>query len=162
MKKIHLPLLLASFLAIGALQGVAISHAYAEEKAEAKGDKKDDKKAVEGTTGGRFAGDPIYIHLDPMVMPVINEKGVEQLVTILLDVQVKDFATADAIHSNMPRVKDSLMRNLYGGLGQGSLRNGKMVNVNKVKAKALSAVGEVVGKENIIDVLVQGVAQRML
>ena len=36
----------------------------------------------------------------------------------------------------MPRVVMRLMGGLYGGLGQGSLRNGKLVDVTKVKAKA--------------------------
>lgn len=120
------------------------------------------KKKDDNVSGGRFAGDPIYVHIEPMVLPVINDNGVEQIVTLIIDVQVKNFDAADNMHSNMPKVMDSLMRNLYGGLGQGALRNGKLVNVSKVKTKAISAVGEIIGIENVQDVLVQGVAQRML
>jgi flagellar basal body-associated protein FliL len=122
----------------------------------------DSKKKDDNVSGGRFAGDPIYVHIDPMVIPVINDSGVEQLVTLIFDVQVKDFNAADDMHTNMPKVMDSLMRSLYGGLGQGALRNGKLVNVGKVKAKAITAVGEIIGPDNVTDVLVQGVAQRML
>ncbi len=119
------------------------------------------KKGSEDVSGGRFAGDPVYVHITPMVLPVISDQGVEQLVTIIIDVEVKDFDVADNMHTNMPRVKDALMRALYGGLGQGSLRDGKLVNVNRVKSRASAALHEVVG-DGIRDVLVQGIAQRML
>ena len=177
--KTHLPLLSAALVVFATLTVAPLSRAYAEEAVskgdepksdDAKGDDKgktaeaakNDKKKSDDVSGGRFAGDPIYVHISPMVLPVINDSGVEQLVTIILDVQVKNFDSADDMHTNMPKVMDSLMRALYGGLGQGVLRNGKLVNVGKIKNKAITAVGEVIGAENIQDVLVQGVSQRML
>jgi len=152
-----------AFLSFMALQLPMAPQAWAAEEAPAaKGGEKDDKKKDDDVSGGRFAGDPIYVHISPMVLPVIGDNGVEQLVTIIFDVQVRNFDAADNMHSNMPKIMDSLMRSLYGGLGQGVLRNGKLVNVAKVKNKAIAAVGEVIGPENVTDVLVQGVAQRML
>jgi flagellar FliL protein len=134
----------------------------AKDKKESGGEEGgENKKAPEGVSGGRFAGDPVYVHIAPMVLPVISDQGVEQLITILIDVEVRDFDVADNMHSNMPRVMDALMRSLYGGLGQGSLRNGKLVDVTKVKARATAALNEVIG-DGIREVLIQGVAQRML
>jgi flagellar basal body-associated protein FliL len=131
-----------------------------DEGGEEGGKKK--KKGDEDVSGGRFAGDPVYVHITPLVLPVISAQGVEQLVTVIIDVEVKDFDTADNMHTNMPRVKDALMRALYGGLGQGSLRNGKLVDVNKVKVRATAALNEVIGEGGIREVLIQGIAQRML
>ena len=176
MKKTSVFFLLIGLLIFGVAQVTAASRAYAEgaagdskKKEEApkeatKEDSKEDKSkaAPPGVAGGRFVGDPIYVHVQPMVLPVINENGVEQLVTIILDIQVKDFDAADDLHSNMPRVMDALMRALYGGLGQGTLRNGKLVDVAKIKSKAIAAVGEVISVDKISDVLVQSVLQRML
>jgi flagellar basal body-associated protein FliL len=119
-------------------------------------------KAPEGVSGGRFAGDPVYVHLNPMVLPVISDAGVEQLITVVIDIEVTDFDVADKIHSHMPQVMDSLMTSLYGGLGQGSLRHGKLVDVSKIKAKATTAMESVVGPDAIKNVLVQSVSQRML
>lgn len=158
-------LLLLSVLSINL---VGSHFAFANEgKAEKKAESGDHggekgKKKPEGVVGGRFAGDPIYVHIAPMVMPVISDAGVEQLVTIVLDIEVKDFDTADNLHSNMSKVMDALMRGLYGGLGQGSLRKGKLVDVAKVKTKATLALREVLGEDSIKNVLVQGVSQRML
>ena len=119
------------------------------------------KKGKEDISGGRFAGDPVYVHISPMVLPVISDQGVEQLVTVIIDVEVKDFDVADNMHTTMPRVKDALMRALYGGLGQGSLRNGKLVDVTRIKAKATTALTDILG-DGIREVLIQGIAQRML
>jgi hypothetical protein len=158
-KSRFLVLALLSLFAFGAQR---TTHAFAAEAPKATdNDANGKKKGPDDTTGGRFAGDPIYIHMSPMVLPVINENGVEQLVTIIMDVQVKDFDAADQMHTNMPRVQDALMRALYGGLGAGVLRNGKLVDINKIKNKSVAAVGEVIGIENVHDVLIQGVSQRM-
>src|ERR1700722_14190738 len=115
MTKRSFSLLMISLLALNAAPMVWASHALAEEAASpaAKegGDSK--RKGSDDVSGGRFAGDPIYVHISPMVLPVINNNGVEQLVTIILDVEVKDFDSADAMHTHMPKVQDSLMRALY-------------------------------------------------
>ncbi len=119
-------------------------------------------------SGGKFEGDPVFVHMPPMILPIITDTGVEQIVTVLIDIEVKNFETADLIHSNMPRVQDTLMRALYGGLGQGSLRNGKLVDVAKIKAKATEALVDEVGikggagADAIRNVLIEGVSQRML
>ena len=163
-------LLGASILAFGSLQIAASSRALAEEEGAPKGgeekaeggESKKKGNANDNISGGRFAGDPIYVHIAPLILPVINNDGVEQLVTILLDVQVMDFDAAEKMHADMPRVMDALMRSLYGGLGDGALRNGNLVNVGRVKNKAIAAVSEVISRDKVKDVLVQGVSQRML
>jgi len=167
--KIHPRSLLAvSLLALCVAQMATASVVYAaeeaakEEKADKGGGEGGKGKSPEGVTGGRFAGDPIYVHITPMVLPVISDSGVEQLVTLVFDVQVKDFEAADTMHAHMPKVMDSLMRSLYGGLGRGTLRNGKLVNIVKVKDKASDAVGEIIGKDKVVNVLIQNVSQRML
>jgi flagellar basal body-associated protein FliL len=160
-------------LALGSLALSPLVHAEEEAAPAAKPDtakadagKKeeggDKGKKPDGVSGGRFAGDPVYVHIAPMVLPVISDAGVEQLVTIVIDVEVRDFDVADNLHSNMPKVMDALMRGLYGGLGQGSLRNGKLVDVTKVKNKATAALQTIIGDDGIKNVLVQGVSQRML
>ena len=123
--------------------------AYAGEEGEGGGEAKPKASKDTDVTGGRFAGDPIYIHLAPMILPVINATGVEQLVTLQIVVEVKDMETADTIHSKMPKVVDSLMRHLYGGLARGTLKDGKMVDVVRVKSNATMAINEVIGNDSV-------------
>lgn len=167
MKKISTLLVLLFALSAGHTFVCQPANAAEEEKASAKPEAKKEEggektKKNDDVSGGRFAGDPVYVHISPMVLPVISDAGVEQLITIILDIEVKDFDVADNIHSNMPKIMDALMRGLYGGLGQGSLRNGKLIDVSKVKAKATTALQSVIGDGGIRNVLVQGVSQRML
>ncbi len=53
------------------------------------------------------------------------------------------------------------MRALYGGLGSGNLRGGNLVDVNKVKAKTMAAMADLLGAGKVRDVLMEGVSQRM-
>jgi flagellar basal body-associated protein FliL len=131
-------------------------------KPEGGGEGGEAKKAPADISGGRFAGDPVYVHLSPMILPVITNTGAEQIVSLQITIQVSDFDAADTVHSNMPKVMDALMRALYGGLGNGDLRDGQLVDVSKVKSKAITALGQAIGASNIRDVLIEAVAQRRL
>ncbi|MDD4615546.1 MAG: hypothetical protein PHW76_00265 [Alphaproteobacteria bacterium] len=156
-KRLFLALL--GCLAFCVTHSVAIPYALAAE--ESKG-KKNEKKEDEEVSGGRFEGDPIYVHIKPLILPVINDDGVEQIVSLVLDVHVKDTETADLLRKDMPRVVDALLRHLYGSLDTGALSKGKLVNIGKLKKNAILAISEIVPRHQIVDVLVQGVSQRML
>lgn len=158
MKKSLLPL---AVLCLFGLTSFAVTpYAVASEKKAAQ--EKGEEKGAEEITGGRFSGDPIYVHIRPMVLPVINEEGVQQIVSLILAIHVKDQKTAERLHKNMPRVIDALYRDLYGALGEGALTDGKMANIRKIKNKSVQAISGLVGRENVVDVLVQAVSQRML
>ncbi len=161
--------ILAMLLAFcGGTLAPCIAHAEESAKEPAKKEEKKDKgeggdkKSDKDVSGGRFAGDPVYVHLAPMILPVITEKGSEQIVTLAITLELKDFDAADDVHTNMPRVMDAIMRVLYGGLGNGDLRNGQLVDVDRIKLKATNAIGEVVGPDNIKNVLIEAIAQRRL
>jgi len=135
------------------------SEAEGEGKNKGKDKAKKDKKAI---TGGKLAGDPIYVHLQPMILPVITKNGAEQLVTIIIDLQVKNLDVADKLHANMPRVNDAVLQGLYGGLGEGSLRDGHLVSVMRIKDKIAKSIDKVIGPDLVTDVLIQAISQRML
>ncbi len=161
MKKSFLPFLFLVFSALGVAQTWPTLSLAAEHGAKTEGEKSEGK-GDKNITGGRFEGDPIYVRIAPMTLPIINDNGVEQIVSVIVTVQVKDLDSANVLHKNMPRATDSLLRHLYGGLDEGSVRKGKLVNIPKIKKKAVEAIAEIVERKNIVDVLVEGVAQRML
>lgn len=127
-----------------------------------EGDKKKKKGDDESITGGRFAGDPIYVHVQPISLPIISNRGAEQIVTMLIDLHVKDFDTATNMHENMPKMKDALLQALYGGFADGSLREKNMLDLPKIKESVKITVGRVFGEDAVQDVLIQAVAQRRL
>jgi len=132
------------------------------EKKEGEGKKEGGKKDDKSISGGRFDGDPMYVHLQPFILPVVTEKGAEQIVTLIVDLRVKDGRAANNIQDNMPRVKDAMMQELYGGLGSGDLRQGALVDVAGVRRKIFQAVTRVLGEGAIEEVLIQAIAQRKL
>ena len=147
MRNIHFFKLLLTLLCAFWLVMPVIAHAEEHvEKKKPKGEhegggEKGEKGGKDGVvSGGHFAGDLVYVHLSPMILPVINDNGVEQIVTMIIDLQVKDFDAADNMHSNMPKVQNAILEALYGGLSQGSLKNGKLVNLPKVKVKITAAL----------------------
>lgn len=175
-KSITLALLLAAFAFVAVPSLAWAEDAAAPKDASKDAAKKDDSKKDEhkkeggeekkaapaDVSGGRFAGDPVYVHLSPMILPVITDTGAEQIVTMAITLEVKDFDAADLVHTKMPVVMDALMRALYGGLGNGTLRNGQLIDVSRVKAKSIRALGDAIGADNIRDVLIEAVAQRRL
>lgn len=153
------------------LYPIAVLHASEGTKAEAQsegGKKGEDKKGGEkenkegSISGGKFEGDPFYVHLTPFILPVVTEKGAEQIVTLMVDLRVKDGSTANKAQDNMPRIKDAMMGVLYGGLGSGELRNGALVDVAGVRRKIMSAVTSIMGEGTVEEVLIQAIAQRRL
>lgn len=135
------------------------------EKAEG-GDKKDkkDKKSSgdEEVSGGRFTGDPIYVHLRPIFVPVMSDKGADQIVTMLVDLQVADMSIANRFQENMPRVRDAIMQTLYGGFSNGTLRRGAAIDVPKIKSKIYDAIVKAMGEKSVQEVLVIQIAQRRM
>ncbi len=143
----------------------AEEHGKSSEGEHKKPEKKHGGEGGEGkkpSSDTTMSGDNVFVRMAPLVLPIINDKGVQQILTIVLTLQVKDFDAADDIHSNMPRVQDGILQALYGGLGEGTLRQGNMLNLPKVKSKIIRSLNKVLGPDKITDVLIEGVAQRML
>jgi len=97
-----------------------------------------------------------------MILPIVGDDGAEQIVTLLIDLQVKDYSVSEKIRQKMPRVQDTILRSLYGGLGDGSLRQGDQVDIVKIKGKIRAAIDASMGEKVIDDVLIQAVGQRTL
>lgn len=166
--------LVALFLSTAALAPApAWASAGGGEKKEAKpaeggdeegGDAKDKKKkkGQETVTGGTFEGDPVYVHLRPIIFPIISDSGAEQIIVLLVDLQIKDVDTATKMSQAMPRLRDTIIRGLYGGLADGSMRNANALDIEKIKANIVKACNKVFGEATVLDALIQAVSQRKL
>ena len=131
-----------------------------ESSSKAPKDAKDKKGGGSGLHFG--SNDQPYVHVDPIVLPLINGNGAEQLITAVIDLQVKNYDAVDHIHDNMPRVRDAIVQALYSGVGDGSLLIGGMIDVVKAKARVLAALEKALGPDVVTAVLVQEIAQRKL
>jgi flagellar basal body-associated protein FliL len=129
---------------------------------EGGGAKDKKKKGQETVTGGTFEGEPVYVHLRPVIFPIISDSGAEQIVVLLVDLQIKDVDMATKMSQSMPRLRDTIIRGLYGGLSDGSMRNANALDIDKIKANIVNACNKVFGEGTVLDALIQAVSQRKL
>lgn len=121
--------------------------------------KKSEAKPESG--GSMFGGDQsFFVRLDPMILPIINDQGVQEVVSVLVALQVDDQQTIEKVNRMAPKLSDAYMRALYGKLDKKAYRNGEFIDVNKLKTKLEKITDSVTGPGVVKDVLIQGVNQR--
>jgi flagellar basal body-associated protein FliL len=101
-----------------------------------------------------------YITMAPMILPVLNDKGIEEIVSVVVSLEVKDQESMEKVNRLVPKLKDAYMRALYGKLESKAYRNGQFLDVNRLKIKITSVTHTVVGQGQVDNVLIQGVNQR--
>lgn len=103
---------------------------------------------------------PHYVKITPIVVPVITDKGVEQTISLIVALEVKDKKTADDIIKVSPRLSDAFLQDLYGAIDRKYLVKSGVVDVSRVKTKLQTAANRVLGDGVVQSVLVQAVSQR--
>ena len=112
----------------------------------------------EGGKEGAPAG-PIFVKMDPLVVPLVNGDGVSQIVSLIVTFEVATPEGASKIESLKPRVKDAMIVNLYGMLTERAAMDKGVLRTDYLKKRLLEAVENVVGKDVLKDVLLQMVQQ---
>lgn len=100
-----------------------------------------------------------YIDLNPLSVPVINDNGIVQHVSLSVSLECAA-GKRDAVNIFKPRLMDAYLRELYGALGSGrAMMKGNVVNVEELKARLTTVTERVVGPELVTGVLLQSVNQ---
>lgn len=122
------------------------------------------KEDVSTITGGAYAGgkDPVYINLPPLMIPIINDYGAQQIVAMLIDLHIDTLENAEIIRSKDPVLKDALVVAMYEGLSNGTMRNANALDIIEIKNQIKKTVNEMFEGEPVLAVLIQAVAQRKL
>lgn len=155
-----LGLVLAAVLAVPAF---AEESAHKKPESHESGDaKKHDAKGEGKSEGGSMFGGPesFFVKMDPMILPIINDQGVQEVISVLIALEVDDQPTIEKVNHLAPKLSDAYMRALYGRLDNKVYRNGSFIDVNKLKTKLEKVTETVAGKGVVKDVLIQGVNQR--
>ncbi|HYE50846.1 MAG TPA: hypothetical protein VEB20_14720 [Azospirillaceae bacterium] len=106
------------------------------------------------------SGPPQFVQIDPLILPVIGNKRVEQNVMLIIAVEVPDEEAKDIVRAVTPRLRDAYIRALYGSIGRDQVIEGQIINVSSLEDKLREATEKVLGKELYRDVLIQAVSQR--
>ncbi len=119
--------------------------------------KKDEKKKGGGGHGG---GGAEFVELDPLILPIIDNSGVTQTVSLVIALEVEDKAKAEEVKKLTPRLKNAYIQDMYGVLNKHAALKGGVVQVSAIKDRLTKITLEVLGEDMVSDVLLQVVQQR--
>lgn len=102
----------------------------------------------------------LYVHLNPIVVPIIDEKGVTQIITLVVSIEVPDAASEAKVSQNKIRLTDAFLTDMYGVLDQNRLIRNGFIDVEKMKVRLNKISKRVLGEEQVSGVLLQAVQQR--
>lgn len=125
-----------------------------------------DASDTDGAPGKKAeARDPVnyeYVMMDPLVLPVVDEYGVSQVISMVVVIEVADSKTADKVQAMSPRLKDAYLQYLYGALSRRTVLEEGVLRVDIMKDLLNRVTAKVLGDDVANDVLLQTVQQRPL
>lgn len=155
-------------LALGAVAilggGGAGAYFYFKNPAEAsvtgKEEAKDEKTVKHDKEGDGHGKKLIYVKMDPLNLPIVDETGISQIVSLVVSLEVGDTEHEKRIREIMPRIQDAYIQNMYGILNQHAALKGGIVQVGMIKERLHQITEKVVGEGAVNEVLLQVVNQR--
>lgn len=101
-----------------------------------------------------------FVELDPLILPVIDDSGVSQTISLVIALEVASSNDAATVKGLSPRLKDAYIQNMYGMLNHHAAMKGGVLQVDMIKEKLNSISNTVLGDDLVQDVLLQVVQQR--
>jgi flagellar protein FliL len=127
-----------------------------------KNDKDHKKEAKKGGGGGHGSGEGgvEFVKLDPLILPIVNNDGLTQVVSLVVAIEVADAADKETVQKLVPRITDAFIQDMYGVLSTQGMKGG-VIQVAFIKERLNKITARVLGDEiHINDVLLQVVQQR--
>ena len=103
-----------------------------------------------------------YVELDPLILPIVDENGVSQTISLVIALEVKNASTAGKVQSISPRLKDAFIQDMYGVLNRKASMDGGVVKVDQLKERLNRVSKRILGENKINSVLLQVVNQRAI
>lgn len=117
-------------------------------QAHAASDKKEDSNAKE------------FVKLAPLLLPIIDDDGVQQVVSMVVAIEVDGVFNADKVKAMRPKLTDAYIQEMYGALNKHAAFKGGIIQVVMIKDKLNKITHEVMGDDIDTEVLLQVVQQR--
>lgn len=122
--------------------------------ANAEHAKKDKKKE-----GGHGSGTE-FVELDPLILPIVDNEGVNQVVSLVIALEVGNAEDAAQVTHMAPKLKDAYIQDMYGVLNRHAAMKGGVIQVGDIKKRLSKISNEIMGEDVVHDVLLQVVQQR--
>ena len=101
-----------------------------------------------------------YVELDPLILPIIDNNGVSQTVSLVVALEVKDSNARSEAEAMEPKIKDAFIQDMYGVLNKHAALKGGVLQVGMLKKRLRHVSKEILGEDKVNDVLLQVVQQR--
>ena len=101
-----------------------------------------------------------FVELDPIILPIIDQTGVSQVVTLIVSLEVLGDSNADYAKQMAPRLKDAFIQDMYGVLNRKASLEGGVIKVDDLKERLNRVSSKVLGEKKVNGVLLQAVNQR--
>lgn len=101
-----------------------------------------------------------FVKLEPLILPIIDDVGVTQVVTLVVVLEVNGAEAADKAKMYSPRLKDAFIQDMYGVLNRKASLEGGVIKVDQLKARLNRVTNKVLGENQVNQVLLQVVQQK--
>lgn len=103
--------------------------------------------------------DPFFVVMEPLTMHVIRQGGVKKYVSLNITLELRDVESQALAENKKPKLRDVFIDALsqyYANLP--SLDDG--VRVKAIKSRLIEASASAIGKDRVVDVLIQSVFEQ--
>lgn len=119
------------------------------------------KEAPKGDGGhGEGAVVPNYVEIKSIILPIVDNYGVSQVISMALSLEVSSEAAAEKVRAMTPRLKDAYIQDMYGVLSKQAALKGGVIQVGYIKERLNKVSNRIMGDDSIQEVLLQVVNQR--
>ncbi|MEM7617966.1 MAG: flagellar basal body-associated FliL family protein [Pseudomonadota bacterium] len=133
---------------------------YAEEGSITKKDREAEKYAK--LSAEEAAKHLRFVKLTPIVLPIIDNSGVSQVVTLVVSLEVNGDKNAEYATNMIPRLKDAYIQDMYGVLNRKASMEGGVIKVDELKERLNRVSTKILGENKVNSVLLQVVNQRAI
>ncbi|MBL4803266.1 MAG: flagellar basal body-associated FliL family protein [Alphaproteobacteria bacterium] len=113
-----------------------------------------------GDGHGKASGHYEYVELDPLILPIIDNNGVSQTVSVVIALEVNGSYARSRAETLEPKLKDAFIQDMYGVLNKHAALKGGVLQVGMLKSRLTHVSKKILGEDDVNDVLLQVVQQR--
>ncbi len=156
----HMKKALFALVILAVLGGGATgAYFYFKKPANAAVGESDEHKQAGEAHGGGHGGQK-FVELDALILPIVDDTGVTQVVSMVVVIEAAGQNEADMVMKLKPRLKDAYIQELYGVLNKHAALQGGVLQVGMIKGRLNTISHRVLGEGVVNDVLLQVVQQR--
>jgi len=101
-----------------------------------------------------------YVELTPVHLPLIDARGVQQMVSIVIVLEVPDKLTADRIKQQEPKLVNAYLTHMYGNMNNNTIMKNGVLQVEAVRQRMDKITRHILEDEDVHEVLLQMINQR--